>query len=113
MKDHDQQTSLSLTEIVIANLHSIKKTDVKNVNLKIDSKTGKEELEVNLTNGRTLIQTNFPSGIYEKSVVDVPKFNSVSERNQAVQELKKSGKTQMEIARLLGCSQTTVHNALK
>lgn len=103
----------SLTDLVVNSLRNIQKKDVRNINIKVDPKTGAEQLEVNLTNGNTLIQNNFASGVSERSVIQAPQFSSIAERDNAARDLYKAGKTQVEIARILGCSQTTIHNALK
>ncbi len=103
----------SLTDLVINNLHNIQTSDVRNINVSIDPKTGKEQLEVNLNNGNTLIQTNHSSGVTEKSMIQTPKFSSVQERNEAAKQLHNDGKTQDQIARIFNVSQTTIHNALK
>lgn len=102
-----------LTAMVISNLNKLTREDVRSISAKINAKTGKEEFEINLNDGRTLIQTNFISGISEKTIIDVPEFHSTNERNAAIKDMRNSGRTQTEIARIFNVSQATVSSVLR
>jgi DNA invertase Pin-like site-specific DNA recombinase len=102
-----------LTAMVIGNLNKLTREDVRSISAKINSKTGKEEFEINLNDGRTLIQTNFISGVSERTTVELPEFKSITERNEAMRTMKNNGRTQNEIARIFNVSQTTVSSVLR
>lgn len=102
-----------LTAMVIGNLNKLTREDVRSISAKINSKTGKEEFEINLNDGRTLIQTNFISGVSERATVELPEFKSITERNDAIREMSNHGRTQTEIARIFNVSQTTVSGVLR
>lgn len=102
----------TLMDQVISNLQKLRKEDIKAVNLK-RNEDGTERLEVNLANGNTLIQTEYSSGISEKSITQIPSFDSIEKRNQAIREQYQQGKTQEEVARLFGLSQSTIHKVVK
>lgn len=108
----DESYQPTLMDQVISNFHKLRKEDIKTI--KLDrNKDGTESLEVNLVDGKTFDGTEYSSGISERSITQIPDFDSIEDRNHAIKEQYKQGKTQEKLARLFGLSQTTIHNILK
>jgi hypothetical protein len=111
VSQNNENSQSSITKQLISNLQKLREEDVRELNITI--KNGTQRIEVNLADGSTLTQTRHPSGISERSMTQIPDFDSIEDRNHAIKEQYKQRKTQEELARLFGLSQTTIHNILK
>ena len=88
-------------------------TDIVSASINNKKRTGETIARITYANGQTFIRKQSSSGLDEQIKITPPPITSKEERNQIIRELNRKNYTQVEIADIVGISQSTVSNILR
>lgn len=86
--------------------------DLVSLEFKTNKRTGSKIARAVFKDGVSIARQVTESGVISQTITKLPEITSIAQRNDVIRDLIKNGKTQQEVAALMGVSQSLVSTVL-